>query len=118
MIYAAGAVKAGYEIAYAADARVFHSHNYTGRQQFARNFDLGVSHAQYPGIFSDVPPEGEGMRLVKRTAINLLRTCPWLLPKLVWQSGAKWLGYRMGLRYGRLPRWLVKRCSFQKGYWK
>ena len=118
MIYAAGAVKAGYEIAYAADARVFHSHNYTGRQQFARNFDLGVSHAQYPGIFSDVPPEGEGMRLVKRTAVNLLRTCPWLLPKLVWQSGAKWLGYRMGLRYDRLPRWLVKRCSFQKGYWK
>ena len=21
-------------------------------------------------------------------------------------------------RRGRLPRWLVKRCSFQKGYWK
>ena len=109
MIFAAGAVKAGFKIAYAADARVVHSHNYTGRQQFSRNFDLGVSHAQYPKVFADVPPEGEGMRLVGRTAAYLLRTCPWLLPRLIWQSGAKWAGYRMGRRYDRLPLWLVKR---------
>ncbi len=118
MIFAAGAVKAGFKIAYAADARVVHSHNYTGRQQFSRNFDLGVSHAQYPKVFADVPPEGEGMRLVGRTAAYLLRTCPWLLPRLIWQSGAKWAGYRMGRRYDRLPLWLVKRCSSQKTYWK
>lgn len=41
MIYAAKAVEAGYAIAYAADARVVHSHNYTNGQQFHRNFDLG-----------------------------------------------------------------------------
>ena len=33
--------------AYAADAKVIHSHNYSGWQQFTRNFDLGVSHVQY-----------------------------------------------------------------------
>lgn len=117
MIYAARAVYAGYEIAYAADARVIHSHNYTVRQQFSRNFDLGVSHAQYPEIFADVPPEGEGARLVKKTAVYLLRNHPFLLPKLVVQSGAKLLGYRLGKHYEKLPRRLVICCSSQKAYW-
>lgn len=117
MIYAARAVKAGWKIAYAADARVIHSHNYTAWQQFQRNFDLGVSHAQYPEIFADVPPEGEGLKLVKKTAAFLLKKNPLLLPKLFFQSGAKFIGYRMGKRYEKLPLWLVKKCSMQKGYW-
>lgn len=118
MIYAAGAVQAGYAIAYAADARVVHSHNYSGWQQFSRNFDLGVSHVQYPAIFDGVPPEGEGMKLVKKTAGYLAKTAPWLLPKLIWQSGMKWLGYRFGKKYKKLPIGLVRFCSMQKGYWK
>ena len=63
MIYAAGLVKAGYGVAYEAEARVIHSHNYTGRQQLRRNFDLGVSQAQHPEIFRGVPSEGEDHRL-------------------------------------------------------
>ena len=73
MIFAARAVKAGYKIVYEAKAEVVHSHNYTAIQQFHRNFDLGVSHAQYPEIFADVPPEGEGAKLVKKTAVYLLK---------------------------------------------
>lgn len=118
MIYAARAVKAGYRIAYAAEARVIHSHNYTARQQFCRNFDLGVSHAQYPEIFEDVPPEGEGMKLVKRTALHLLKHAPLSFPKLIVQSAAKLAGYRLGKKYEKLPPGLVKRCSMQKNYWK
>lgn len=118
MIFAARAVKAGYRIAYAADAQVIHSHNYTARQQFSRNFDLGVSHAQYPEIFADVPPEGEGARLVKKTAVYLLKHHPLLLPKLVMQSAAKLVGYRLGKRYEKLPAGLVRRLSMQKNYWK
>ena len=48
MIYAHKAIMAGYSIAYAADACVYHSHNYTGVQQFHRNFDMGVSQADHP----------------------------------------------------------------------
>ena len=118
MIYAAGVIQAGYAIAYAADAKVIHSHNYSGWQQFTRNFDLGVSHVQYPAVFDGVPPEGEGMKLVKKTAVYLAKTAPWLLPKLIWQSGMKWLGYRFGKKYQKLPPWLVRFCSLQKGYWK
>lgn len=118
MIYAACAVKAGYRIAYAADARVIHSHNYTARQQFARNFDLGVSHAQYPEIFSEVAPEGEGMKLVGKTALFLCRKHPFRLPQLIVHSGMKWLGYRLGKSYEKLPVWMVKCFSMQKTYWK
>lgn len=118
MIYAAKAVKAGYRIAYAAEAQVVHSHNYTARQQFSRNFDLGVSHAQYPEIFEDVPPEGEGLKLVKKTAAYLLKTHPVMIGKLIAHSAAKLAGYRLGKKYEKLPAGLVKRCSMQKNYWK
>lgn len=118
MIYAARAVRAGFKIAYAADARVLHSHNYTALQQFQRNFDLGVSHAQYPEIFDDVPPEGEGMKLVKKTAAFLAKHHPLLLPRLFCHSAAKLIGYRLGKAYQKLPPGLVRRCSMQKSYWE
>ena len=52
MIYAGNLIQAGYGIAYAADAKVIHSHNYSCMQQFHRNFDLGVSQAEHPEIFA------------------------------------------------------------------
>lgn len=118
MIYARGLLNAGYKIAYAADAGVVHSHNYNGREQFRRNFDLGVSHADYPEVFSGLPAESEGIRLVKKTCAHLCRTGrPWLVFKLIWQSGCKYLGYFLGKRYRRLPRGLAKAFSMNKGYW-
>ncbi len=119
MIYAGGLIKAGYAIAYAADARVIHSHNYSGIAQFHRNFDLAVSQADHPEIFGGVASEGEGIRLVKKTAAHCLRIGkPWLIVTLVWQSGWKYLGYKLGQKYRKLPRWLVLRCTMNRAYWK
>lgn len=118
MIYAAKAVQNGYKIAYAADAQVVHSHNYTARQQFARNFDLGVSHAQYPEVFAAVPAEGEGMRLVLDTASYLIGHHPLLLWRLFTHSAAKLVGYRLGKMYQKLPKKLIRTFSMQKNYWK
>ena len=117
MIYAGTAVQNGYKIAYAAEAKVIHSHNYTAWQQFTRNFDLGVSHVQYPEIFAAVSAEGEGMRLVLDTARYLIRKHPLLLGRLFTHSAAKFLGYRMGKAYQKLPAGVVKMCSMQKSYW-
>ena len=118
MIFAGHAVEAGYQIAYAADAQVIHSHNYSGLEQFHRNFDLAVSQAEHPEIFDGVASEGEGIRLVKKTAAHCLRIRkPWLIVTLVWQSGWKFLGYRMGKSYRKLPRWLVLRCTMNRAYW-
>ncbi len=118
MIYARGVLDAGYKIAYASDAKVIHSHNYSGLQQLRRNFDLGVSHAEHPEVFAGIPTESEGIRLVGKTVGYLCKAGkPWLIIRLFWQSGCKYLGYFMGKRYRSLPEWLVKRLSMNREYW-
>ena len=118
MIYARGVLDAGYKIAYASDAKVIHSHNYSGLQQLRRNFDLGVSHAEHPEVFAGILTESEGIRLVGKTVGYLCKAGkPWLIIRLFWQSGCKYLGYFMGKRYRSLPEWLVKRLSMNREYW-
>ena len=118
MICAGTMIQKGYSVVYAADARVYHSHNYSGRQQFHRNFDLGVSQAEHPEIFEGVPSEGEGIRLVKRSLSYLIRTGHfWLIPQLIWQSGMKYAGYFLGKRYRKLPRKVVLACTMSPYYW-
>lgn len=118
MIFASRVIGAGYKIAYAADARVVHSHKYTYREQLTRNFDLGVSQRQYREIFENIKSESEGIRLIKDTMRHLVRCGKWyLIPDLIIQSGFKFIGYRLGLRYEKLPGWLVKKLSMNKRYW-
>lgn len=118
MIYARGVLDAGYKIAYASDAKVIHSHNYSGLQQLRRNFDLGVSHAEHPEVFAGILTESEGIRLVGKTVGYLCKAGkPWLIIRLFWQSGCKYLGYFMGKRYRSFPEWLVKRLSMNREYW-
>lgn len=119
MLYAAKAVEAGYGIAYAAQAKVYHSHNYTYRQQFHRNFDLGVSQADHPEVFAAYPSESEGIRLVKSTVAHLKEKGMWMkIPDVIIQSGFKYMGYLMGKRYRRLPMRLVTACSSNREYWQ
>lgn len=118
MIFAAGAMKEGYAVAYAADAKVVHSHNYSGRQQFHRNFDLAVSQADHPEVFAGIRSEGEGIRLVKTTARYLANEGKaYLIPKLVYTSGCKYLGYLLGKNYRKLPKKAVLWCTMNKSYW-
>lgn len=118
MLYAAKAVEAGYGIAYAAQAKVYHSHNYTYRQQFKRNFDLGVSQADHPEVFAAYPSESEGIRLVKSTVEHLKKKgMRGKIPDVIIQSGFKYAGYLMGKRYRRLPGRLVTACSSNREYW-
>lgn len=119
MILAGKMVQNGYGIAYASEARVIHSHNYSAMAQFHRNFDLGVSQAEHPEIFEGVPSEGEGIKLVKKSLAYLCRKGRfWLIPVLVIQSGAKYAGYLCGKKYRNLPGVVVRWCSMNKEYWK
>lgn len=119
MIFAGKRIYAGDKVAYVAEAKVIHSHNYTGRQQFHRNFDLAVSQTQHPEVFEGVPSEGEGIRMVKATAKYLVRNgYPWKVFMLVYQSGCKYIGYFLGKRYEKLPMWLILKCTSSRKYWK
>ena len=119
MIYASAVIQHGYRIAYAADAKVIHSHNYTCMQQFRRNFDLGVSQAEYPEVFQTASSESEGIRLVKKTfrylCVNGRRR---LIPGFVLQSGFRYAGYLAGKNYRRMPARMVRWCSMNKDYWR
>ena len=119
MIFAGKRILAGDKVAYVAEAKVIHSHNYTGSQQFHRNFDLAVSQAQHPEVFDGVPSEGEGIRMVKATAKYLIRSGqPLKTWNLVYQSGCKYIGYFLGRRYEKLPKWFVLKCTSSPKYWK
>ena len=118
MIMASAMINAEYRVAYAADAKVLHSHKYTYRQQFTRNFDLGVSHRQYKEVFLGTKSESEGIKLVKHTLKYLCEKKKYLfIPDLILNSGFKYLGYQFGIRYEMLPLSLIKRFSMNKGYW-
>lgn len=118
MIYAATAMKAGYKIAYAAEARVGHSHDYTNSQQFRRNFDNGVSQADHPEIFRGIASESEGKKMVKEvTAYMKKNRLQKQLPHFYMQCACKYLGFLMGKNYKKLPRKWVLAMTSNKEYW-
>lgn len=118
MIYCGKLLQAGYASAYEASAEVYHAHHYSGCQQFHRNFDLGVSQADHPEIFGGLRSEGEGVKLVLGNAKDLLRHGRLLtVPNLIWKSGCKYLGFRMGRNYRKLSRRMVLRCTMNPRYW-
>ena len=117
MIAARRILEAGYGIAYAADAEVYHSHDYSPAEQFHRNFDIGVSHADNPDTFGGIISEGEGIRLVRKTADHLLSSGRWyLLPELFVMSGCKYVGFLLGKNYRKLPGPVVRLCAMNKDY--
>lgn len=119
MIYAAAVIKAGYEIGYVAEAQVIHSHYYTGKQQFHRNFDLGVSQADHPEVFQEVTSEKEGGKLVLETVKFLIKEKKLnLLIPFIYQCGCKYIGYRMGKAYRKLPMSVIQKCTMNSNYWK
>lgn len=73
MLLAAKAVNAGYKIAYAADAEVYHSHNLTFRQQFERNRAIGRFLERNKSLLLCTSEVDEGERLAKSVASTLLR---------------------------------------------
>lgn len=119
MLYAAKAVEAGCRIAYAADACVYHSHDYTHRQQFHRNFDLGVSQAEHPEVFAKYPSESEGIRMVKGLVAYLRKNgMRNKIPHVIIQSAFKYAGYLCGKQYRRLPRRFVVAMASNKEYFR
>lgn len=119
MIYAAECIGKGYAVAYAADARVIHSHHYTNRKQLQRNFDLGVSQADHPEIFGELHSESEGIQLIRKMAGYLLENGhgTMIFPMLV-TSAYKWFGYKMGKNYHKLSRKQIMRLTMNQEYWR
>lgn len=112
MINARGLIDRGYGIAYVSDAMVFHSHSYTLKKQFKRNFDLAYSQAMYPQVFGDVRSESEGMKYVRIMLGTLTKRFHFLsCIKFCFQCVAKYAGFFLGKRADILPKCIVKICT-------
>ena len=119
MIMASKMIEAGKAIAYAADAVVWHWHDYTAMEQLHRNFDLAVSQTDYGGLFLEVKSESEGVKMVLSTLSHLISKGKiHLIPKYILDSGCKLIGYKLGRNYRRLPRRLVMKITMNPTYWE
>ncbi len=119
MILAAKCILSGYKIAYAAEAKVIHSHSYTLVQQFKRFFDNGVSMSTNEWIYEYSAVGGEGSNMVRGLIRDLHRNRQWhQIPLLIAESAAKLIGYELGKRHRRLPRGLCGKFSMHHGIWQ
>ena len=99
MFFAARALRNGYRVAYTADASVYHSHNFSLRAQYARNYLQGYEIERHRTLLGEVSLNSEGMQLVKTVSKVLLKEkkvgavlCFGL------DCAARWLGNRNGKR--------------------
>lgn len=61
-IFAYHALMKGYTVEYCAEAKVYHSHNLTLKQQFVRNRNIAAAHKKYSEIYGSIKSENEGVR--------------------------------------------------------
>ena len=113
-------LEAGFCIAYAAEARVEHSHDYTLAEEFRRSFDIGVFHARESWLLTTFgQPVGRGKGLVLKQSEELLRAGKiGTLAATVCRNGMKALGYLLGRRYPLLPRRLCRLFSMNRRWWR
>ena len=108
-----------WSVAYCADAKVYHSHNYTIWQEFKRYFDIGVFHAREAWIREIFgKAEGEGKNFVVSEVKMLMKNNPLLLIEMVFRDGMKFLGYRLGIKEKYLSISIKKKISMTKKYWE
>src|SRR5208283_1318504 len=111
---------AGYKIAYAADAMVYHSHNYTLLEEFQRYFDIGVFHRKENWIMKNFGSAGgEGSRFVLSELLYLTREWKYgLLPEFFVRNCLKYIAFTLGRQHQKLPVTITRNLSRNKNYWK
>ncbi len=118
-IVAAKMLKAGFKKAYVADATVYHSHSYKLKEEFERYFDTRVFHEQNRWLIETYgKPIGEGVKFMKSELKYVFKNDLKAVFKSTFSLGGKWLGYKAGGFYKKMPLWLVKKLSMHKFYWK
>lgn len=119
MILAAKLILKGYKVAYQSSAKVFHSHNYSLKEQFQRYFDIGVSINRNRWLMKNISTESEGIKLLKEQTKYLIveKKLPFVIYGFL-QAMVKYSGYRLGLAEVKLPLKLKRSFSMHKGFWK
>lgn len=112
-------VKRGKKVAYVAEARVYHSHNYSLSEEFKRSFDNGVFHAEEPWLLETYGgATGIGRKYVVNQLKSLLQQGEFsrLFDSFL-RNSCKYLGYAFGRRYTTLPKKVIHLCTMNSRYW-
>ena len=114
MLIASSLLHLGYQIAYQSSAIVYHSHDYSLKQQYKRNFDVGAFLAMHKDAFPVKDEVGEGLKMVKSGVCSLLRRFRLIsLFQLLLFSFVKYLGNRAGHNYQNYSlKEILKRTNY------
>jgi rhamnosyltransferase len=118
MIAGARLLQADWKLAYCAEAKVRHSHNYTLAEEFRRYFDIGVLHHRETWLLEWLgSAEGEGARFVRSEVHYLWQHAPWRLPEAGVRTVLKYAGYRLGKLETYLSVRLKRHLSMHRRFW-
>jgi rhamnosyltransferase len=112
-------ILAGYRIAYAPEAKVYHSHNHTMAEECKRYFDTAVFYQSEAWIGEAFGGNtGEAWRYVASEFSYLRKQDkPLLLLQFFPRNALRVLGYALGRLHRILPRAACRRFSVNPGWW-
>lgn len=117
-VTAARLLLSGWQIVYAADAAVYHSHAYSGVQDFKRYFDIGALHARESWLLKEFGQAGgEGKRFVLSECAYVWSRKKPLVASAVLRTFLKLVGYRLGRWESKLPRGWKRKVSMHSSFW-
>ena len=117
MYIAAKLLKAGYSIAYAADACVYHSHAYSIFQEMERYFDMGVFHAREPWLKQEFGgAEKEGLKFIESELRYIWQHAFWRIPEALLRTVFRYIGYKTGKVERYIPLKIKRKISMNPGY--
>jgi rhamnosyltransferase len=109
---------AGWKISYVAEAEVYHSHDYTPKEEFKRYFDIGVYHSTNHWLLDEFgKADGEGRKYVLSELKYVVKTDLLVLPKMFASILAKFAGYKLGMMHKSLSLKQKKSFSMHSHYW-
>lgn len=106
-------------VAYVAEAVVRHSHRYSLRQEFKRNFDTGLMRAQFKILQEmHLSDEKRGQLYFRALLKEVAKRQPLMIPYAVIQTMVKYAGYLLGKTCINAPVRIKRLFSSQDFYWK
>ena len=115
--YVYNAIYKGYKVVYCSEAKVLHSHNLSFKEQFNRNFDIGVSQRERREIFDKIPSTKEGKKMVVNVSMRLLKGFNIIeFINFIIECIYRYMGFKRGYNFEKLSLDECIKCASNKNY--